>query len=99
MVLPSSVNLFRLPSFQTCNLLSRQVMWSFVFDLRCGFWRSRIGMMTVALRAMDSIEEAEAKAENKLESSRTNSLPLLPVGTLKLFRLQWTTSAYVPSSA
>ena len=92
MVLPSSVNSLRLPSFQACNLLSRQAMWSFVFDLRCGFWRSRIGMTTVALRAIDSIEEAEAKAENRRESSRTNSLPLLPTGTLKLFNLQWTTS-------
>ena len=73
---PSNVNSLRLPSFQACNLLSRQAMWSFIFDLRCGFWRSRIGMTTVALRAMDSNEEAEAKAKNRLESSRTNSLPL-----------------------
>ena len=92
MVLLSNVNSLRLASFQACNLLSRQAMWSFVFDLQCGFWRSKIGMTMVALRAIDSIEEAEAKAENRLESSRTNSLPLLPISILKLFNLQWTTS-------
>ena len=55
-------------------------------------------MTTVALSAMDSIDEADAKAEYSLESLRTNSLPLLPAGTLKLFNLQCTTSLCVHSS-
>ena len=78
---------------------SRLVACSLAFDLRCGFWRSRIGNTIVALRAIDSIEDAEAKAENKRDNSPTNSCPTLPQGTLKLFILQCTTSEYVASSA
>lgn len=52
-----------------------------------------------ALRAIDSIEEAEAKAKNNRDSSCTKSFPTLPAGTLKLFSLQCTTSEYVASSA
>ena len=45
-----------------------------------------------ARRAMDSIEEAEAKAEKSIESSCANSLPTLPKGIEKAFGLQCTTS-------
>ena len=51
-----------------------------------------MGRTIVAFRAIDSIEEAEAKAKNRRDSSCTNSFPALPRGTLKLFNLQWTTS-------
>ena len=62
--MPSSVRSLRLPSFHILSLLSRQVACSFAFDLRCGFWRSRIGSTMTARRGIDSIEEVEAKAKN-----------------------------------
>ena len=54
-----------------------------------------MGRTTVALRAVDSIEKAslEAKAKDIRDSSFMNSFPALPIGTLKLFILQCTTSA------
>ena len=45
-----------------------------------------------ALRATDSIEEADAKAKNNRDNSCVNSFPALPVGILKLFIHQCTTS-------
>ena len=53
---------------------------------------SRIGSTIAALRATDSIEEADAKAKNNRENSCVNSFPALPVGILKLFIHQCTTS-------
>ena len=51
-----------------------------------------MGRTVAALMAIDSIEEAEANAENSRDNSCTNSFPALPVGTLKLFILQCTVS-------
>ena len=51
-----------------------------------------MGSTIAALRATDSIEEADAKATNNQNSSCVNSFPALPAGTLKLFILQCTTS-------
>lgn len=45
-----------------------------------------MGMIMVAFNAIGSIAVAEAKAEDSLA---TNCLPLFPVGTLKVFNLQW----------
>ena len=90
--LPSSNRLLRLPSFQDVSLLSRQAACSLALEVLCGFCRRRSGRTVAALSATDSRAEAEAKARYSLDSSRTNSLPALPKGTVKQFLLQWTTS-------
>ena len=42
-----------------------------------------MGNTIAALRATDSIEEADAKVKNNRDSSCVNSFPALPAGTLK----------------
>ena len=83
MALPSSINSFRSPSFHVFSLLLRHVMCSFIFEVRLGFCRSRIGRIVAARRAMDSINDMVAKAKNSLESSLANSFPALPSGSKK----------------
>ena len=51
-----------------------------------------MGSTIAALRATVSIEETDAKTKNNRDNSFVNSFPALPVGTLKLFILQCTTS-------
>ena len=53
------------------------------------------GSTLAALRAIDSIEEAEAKDKNNRNSSCANSFPALAAGILKLFILQCTISELV----
>ena len=48
------------------------------FELREGFWSSKIGSTIAAFMAMDSMAEPVAKALYSLLSLETNDFPVLP---------------------
>ena len=59
--IPSLTRSSRLPLAQLTNLLSKQAMWSLVFEPLLGFWRSSMGKTVAAISATISREEVEPK--------------------------------------
>ena len=81
MVLPSLRSSAIAYFSHSASLVWRQVIWSRVFDLACGFWRINVGMVIAALMEKASNEDSLAKASKRRASSATKRLPLPSDGT------------------
>ncbi len=83
MALPSSSRLEMCPTFHSSRRLIRHCMWVLVFEERWGLWSIRRGRTVAAFKAIGSIAEQVANAENRRESSVVKDFPALPCGILK----------------
>ena len=94
MVLPSSSKVGMSPCCHSDNRLSRHFMWSFTFDLLCGFWRSRWGITITAVNATDLRGVDSPNALSNLDDSYMNSSPTFPEGIRNTFLFLLKTSRY-----